>query len=245
VLLHARHRLRHRPRDPIRFSHEGDSGEVHGLAASPNHRRRSRRVRRREHAGPGQPGAVCSRTQDPRPCRLRAASNLRDALLQGSEARGRREHHRAPFASDFPPPRECCRVLGGLAEGLSQRGGFGGWRGVRGYGHSGGLVVPTRCCEQFGVLLDDAGVAGCVDGWGRRGVGEENRDDAAATEDFSGGGEFMAADATVEGGLLRRRNEASSVESVRGFPSRVLVGQVANQRLPRGETSERTGTVLA
>lgn len=116
---------------------------------------------------------------------------------------------------------------------------------MRGYGHSGGLVVPTRCCEQFGVLLDDAGVAGCVDGWGRRGVGEENRDDAAATEDFSGGGEFMAADATVEGGLLRRRNEASSVESVRGFPSRVLVGQVANQRLPRGETSERTGTVLA
>jgi len=245
VLLHACHRFRHRPRHPIRFSHEGDSGEVHGLAASPNHRRRSRRVRRGEHAGPGKPGAVCSRTQDPHRGRLRAAPNLRDALLQGGEARRRREHHRAAFASDFPPPRKCCRVLGGLAEGLSQCGGFCGWRGVGGYGHSSGVVVPTRRGEQFGVLLNDAGVAGCVDGWGRRGVGEENRDDAAATEDFGGGGEFVAADAAMEGGLLRRRNEGSSVESVRGFPSRVLVGEVANQRVPRGETSERTGAILA
>lgn len=99
-------------------------------------------------------------------------------------------------------------------------------------------VFPTRRGEQLGVLLNDAGLAGCVcGGGGRRRVGEEDRDASAAAEDLRCGGKRKEEDATVEGGILRRRNEAGAAEPVRRLSSGVFAGEGANQRVPRGQTA--------
>ena len=68
-------------------------------------------------------------------------------------------------------------------------------------------------------------------------MGEEDRDAAAAAEDLRRGGRRTAEDSAVEGGVLRRRNEAGAVEPVRGLSGRVFACQGANQRLPRGQTT--------
>jgi len=41
----------------------------------------------------------------------------------------------------------------------------------------------------------------------------------------------------VEGGILRRRNEAGAAEPVRRLSSGVFAGEGANQRVPRGQTA--------
>ena len=76
-------------------------------------------------------------------------------------------------------------------------------------------------------------------------MGEEDRDAAAAAEDLRRGGRRTAEDSAVEGGVLRRRNEAGAVKPVCGFSSRVPVSEVSNQRISRGKTPERTGAFLA
>lgn len=76
-------------------------------------------------------------------------------------------------------------------------------------------------------------------------MGEEDRDASTAAKDLRSGGKRKEEVTTVEGGILRRRNEASAAEPVRRLSSGVFAGEGANQRVPRGKTTCRIGALLA